>query len=256
MNQEEQKYNPNYEKRYRFSEDVAKRLDDLCLGTILGGSVAESPARVTELSDVDINTVADFQRLNFNDFFEKIRQRYDSCAAEAAKKGKVDILVIRWREDFDKGIHLWDRSVLETIKSLHGHVRILREHGFNGVSKTEELINLKGKVLEKGAHGYPNYRDYLGGRVVQKVCPVFIDYEEGEVYLSALSKILLRHPRILRQHNNCISQSLEEFEHNLKQKLKEIYGTTNTENSLMHTISKEIQNRLPQSLVTKLTTFF
>ncbi|PIU76252.1 hypothetical protein COS75_00065 [Candidatus Pacearchaeota archaeon CG06_land_8_20_14_3_00_35_12] len=246
--------NQEAEKRKKTALEINKRIKDLSLGVILVGSVAHSPQSVTKESDLDIVNVIDFANTDFKKYYRRINQQYEPLVAEYANDCKFNTFSIAWNENFEIGIHLWDRSAFENIVNITGYNKIFARENWKkdwkstAESKTEFSMAGEERTIKKPAE------NVKGGKILE-FYPYY--YDSSGLVMGVQTANMIVDPVILSQKDNYISEGIERLIKNFKAELIHVYGANHSENiSLLNAFCQRVKSKFSEELKERLKSFF
>ncbi|MBU1988097.1 MAG: hypothetical protein KKD94_01285, partial [Nanoarchaeota archaeon] len=233
--------NKEYEVRKAKAEEIVEKIRDLAEGILIVGSVAYNPDAVTSESDLDLVGVLDFSSASFKELYEKLGQRFEPLLVKYATEGKINNVSLVWDEEFEIGLHLWDKGAFERVVNLGDYNLIFgREdfsRNFKSTSDKEVLVNLKGEKYEI----FKDPKDVDGGSILK----FFIYWEDDSGFYPGIQVCnLLLDPEVIYEKRGKISEGLKKFEINLKKKLKETYGSSSEEINLHNALDVKLQNKV------------
>lgn len=208
---------------------------------------------MTAESDLDLVGVLDFSSVDFKELYSKLGQKFEPLLVKYASEGKINNVSIVWDEEFEIGLHLWDKGAFEKVVNLGEYNLIFRRKDFNrnfkSTSNKEVLIDLKGEKHEM----FKDPKEVEGGSILK----FFVYWEnESDFYLGIQVSNLLLDPLILCEKGGEISEGLKRFEVNLKDRLRKIYGSSSDEVNLYNAIGVRLQSKISDGLKKKLKNYF
>ncbi|MEK6886459.1 MAG: hypothetical protein AABW88_01375 [Nanoarchaeota archaeon] len=231
-----------YNIRREAADSFNERAKEFFESIFVGGSVGRGYG-VTAQSNLNITAIGDLRNLEYKAFCKTIHQPYDAIIEKCLKEGKANVVVIRWKKDFEIGLNLWDKQALELIVSLsHKPLRVLGRADFNGISLSEKLFGLKGEELIPS----PNHREEYGGGVIQKLHPFYED--KDDIYIGVFPNTLLMKPRILSDNKNYLSHKIKELGLNLSEHIERIHDKKRRNLSFMNALPDKIKDKVPREL--------
>jgi predicted nucleotidyltransferase len=248
--------NKEYVARKKKSEEVAGKIRDLVEGVLIVGSVAYNPDAVTADSDLDLVVVLDFSSVDFKELYKRLGQKFEPLLVKYASEGVINNVSIVWDEEFEIGLHLWDKGAFDNVINLRSYNLIFRRENFGrnfkSTSDRETLVNLKGEKKEV----FKDPRKVEGGSILK----FFVYWKDDSGFYPGIQiNNLLMDPKILYEKDGLITRGLRNFNINLQEKLREVYGVDEQADLcnalgvvLRNKITRELRERLRNFLVTKL----
>lgn len=245
--------NEEFLLRREKAEKISNKTNNFAEGILIVGSVAYNSEAVTNKSDLDMVVVLDFSSVDFKKFYESIEQEYEPILVKYAQEGKINTVSIVWDEQFEMGLHLWDKSAFENIINLKEDNYVFRRKDFSrnfvSTANVQTLINLRGENKEFNK----NPQDINGETILQ--FPIYRE-DKTNFYPGIQFNNLILAPVILSEKNNFISRGLNIFNSNLIKKLRTIYGTSSESINLYTHLPKKIKEKINEDLKYKLENFF
>ncbi len=243
-----------YTIRMKKADEINEKISDLALGILIVGSVAYNSNAVTKESDLDIVAVLDFSQADFKELYRRIDQEYESLLAEHAKVGRINNVSIVWNTPkYEVGLHLWDKTAFDRVIGLKGYNFIFRRtnfgRNFKSTADVEILRNLRGEERKV----YKEPREVEGGHVLKFY--IFFEDEQG-FYPGIQVYNLLLDPVILSEKGNIISDGIESFKENLREKLRKICNASSEKDNLHNALHPKLKEKVTPDLRQRLKDFF
>ncbi|MBT4538710.1 hypothetical protein HOC32_00315, partial [Candidatus Woesearchaeota archaeon] len=226
------------EKRLSYANELSEVLAPYIDSLLLVGSVAYNSEAVTTESDLDLVGIVDFKR-NLP-AITRIQQRLPVEVQlnhlRYLKLGQANMYSLVWNnDDFQIGLHLWGKDVLENVVELTGPNKYFKST-VKDVSTHERLISPTGKeyVIQSRV-------EHTDGTILD-VWPC--KTENAEVYFGTQVRNLLLRPNVLYDSTRNIETQLTKFKNHLLHKIATTYERPKTLD-LAIGLPERIQSKLP-----------
>lgn len=243
-----------YNIRREKADEINDKLQGLSLGVLIVGSVAYNPNAVTPESDLDLVGILDFSTVDFEELYKRLDQKHEPLLVEHASTGRINNVSVVWdTPEYEVGLHLWDKSAFDKVVNLEGYNFIFRRtnfgRNFKSTANVEVLKNLKGEEKEI----YKDPKEVDGGHILK----FYTFFEDGfDFYPGIQLNNLLLDPIVLSEKENSISQGIEQFKENLRERLTRMYGNISDDINLYNSLSPKLQRKITLDLKQKLENFF